>query len=115
MHRLIGVLVYAGALLATCSAAASLRDGSSKREATAPSRRARSASGIAVPIACYLGVALALPLLHRALGHGSPQLAEHAAQTSIALALMAALAVLGGRLLDRLSSRRARPCARSCR
>jgi exosortase K len=103
VHRWIGVLVYGAALLAVCTAAS--------RAVVAP--RTHTARRMAIPVGFYLGVALAMPLLHRALGHRVPGLAEHAAQTSIALALVAALALAGDRLLDRIFSRRARLAARS--
>jgi len=100
VHRLIGVGVYAFALLGVCGAASRLLD-SRVRSATATHR-------IVIPLACYLGVALALPLLHRALGHRVPGLAEHAGQTLAAFGAVAALALLCDRALDRLSSGRAR-------
>jgi exosortase K len=103
VHRWIGVLVYGAALLGVCTAAS--------RAFVAP--RSPSARRIAIPVGCYLGVALALPLLHRVLGHRVPGLAEHAAQTSIALTLVVALALVGDRLLDRIFSRHARLAARS--
>jgi exosortase K len=103
VHRLIGVLVYAAALLVVCLAASRLL--------AAP--RTGAARRIAIPVACYLGIALAVPLCHRALGHGAPGLAGHATQTSIALAVVAALALLGERLLDRILSKRADIAARS--
>jgi hypothetical protein len=79
----------------------------------APRPRESAARAVGIPVACYLGVALAIPFCHRMLGHGAPPLAEHAAQTSTAVAFLAAVAVLGRRPLDRLFSRRARLCARS--
>lgn len=104
VHRLIGVVVYGATLFGVCAAASRL---------FASRGGIHAARAIAAPVACYLGVAVALPLCHRAVGQGAPQLAEHLAQTSIALALVAASALLGSRLLDWVISRRIRASARS--
>jgi exosortase K len=104
VHRLIGVVVYGATLLGLCMGASHL---------LASPRRTSAAGRIAIPVASYLGVALVLPLCHRVLGHDAPRLAEHVAQTSGALALVAALALVGERVLDRVFSRRARLGARS--
>lgn len=98
VHRLIGVVVYAAALLAVCALVSDL---------VARPRGGGAARRIAIPTLSYLGVALVLPLCHRALGHAAPGLREHAAQTAIAFLGTAGLALVVGRLLDRLLSRRA--------
>jgi exosortase K len=100
VHRLLGVVVYSVALLAACGAATRLLPVSA---APLPLRR------YVVPLGCYLAVALALPLVRRALGDGPSGLGAHVLQTLAGATTVAATAWLCERLVDRLSSRRARP------
>lgn len=104
VHRWIGVVVYASALLAVCAGASRL---------LASRGRAGSGRMTRIPLACYVGIALALPICHAALGHRIPRLAEHVAQTALALGVVMVLARVGDHLLDRVSSRSARTSPRS--
>jgi len=98
-HRSIGVLVYSSALLACCAIATRALP-----LATAPGARRR----YLVPLACYLAIALLVPLCRRAFTTGPDGFGLHAGQTLAAVSAVAALALVCERLLDRLSSGRAR-------
>ncbi|MFI5309192.1 MAG: exosortase K [Polyangiales bacterium] len=99
VHRLLGVVVYSVALLAACAAATRWLAASAT---PLPSRR------YVVPLGCYLVIALAVPLARHAFGEGASGLGVHVLQTFAGVAAVAASAWLCERLVDRLSSRRAR-------
>jgi exosortase K len=97
VHRLLGVVLYSAALLATCLAAQRLQ--SSKVRQLGAARR------LSVALCVYLGVSLGIPVLNRAFVKNPAHFAEHASLT-----LGGALGVLLLFLLaHRLCSRSATP------
>lgn len=94
VHRLLGVVLYCGALLAACGAAARVLGS-----------RALSARARLAPFLWYLGVVIGVPLANRAWLADPGRFAEHAALTCAAGVLVVLLARLGSTLVDRLCSR----------
>jgi exosortase K len=97
LHRLLGVVLYCGALLPMCAAAARCF-----------SPEVRPAHVRLLPLLAYLGVVLGIPLLNRAWVRDPERFLEHALLTLGAGGLVALVVQLSSALLDRLSSARAR-------
>jgi exosortase K len=98
LHRLLGVVLYCGALLASCGAATRW---------FAPQNRGPLAT--LSPFLWYLAVVVGVPLANRAWAHEPARFVEHVAFTSCAGALVWLLARIASALLDRLCSRSANP------
>jgi exosortase K len=94
VHRLLGVVLYCGALIGACAAAARMLGASTL------SPLARLA-----PFLWYLAVVIGVPLVNRAWLADPARFAEHAALTCGAGALVVVLARLGSSVVDRLCSR----------
>lgn len=98
VHRLLGVVLYCGVLVALC------------RATSARVRGALAARSFATHLSWfgwYVGVALLLPIANRAFVRDPAGFAEHAAFTLAAGFVVLSAACLGGRLVDRVCSRRA--------
>lgn len=98
MHRLLGVVLYCGVLVALC------------RATSARVRGALAAPTFAAHLSWfgwYLGVAVLLPIANRAFAHDPGHFIEHAAFTLAAGLAVLSASWLGGRLVDRVCSRRA--------
>ena len=94
MHRLLGVVLYAGALLAACGAAARVLAPTAQSPLTRLS-----------PLFWYLAVVIGVPLANRAFLHDPGRFVEHVMMTCGALSLVVLLARLSAALFDRLCSR----------
>jgi exosortase K len=99
LHLALGVALYCAALLAGCGAV-------ERRVAATPTRGPRLAR--CAPLLWYVVIVLVVPLADGAFLRDPRRFAEHAALTLAAAAAIAGIAWLGGTLLDRLHSGRAR-------
>jgi exosortase K len=98
VHRLLGVVLYCGVLVALC------------RATSACVRGALAAPTFVTHLSWfgwYVGVAVLLPIANRAFMHNSGRFAEHAAFTLAAGFAVLSAFWLGGRMVDRVCSRRA--------
>jgi exosortase K len=93
VHRLLGVVLYSGALLGLCLLAERVRHGMVQ-----PLRAAR---GLYTGLAVYLGVSLVIPILNRAFLRNPAHFAEHALLTLAGALGVALLLRLGLRLCSR--------------
>lgn len=101
-HRLLGVVLYSGALLGVCELARRLRLSrlgmAGARPAGQPLEAAR---GLQKALGIYLGVVLGIPLLNRAFVRDPAQFAEHAAVTVVGSLSVALLFWAAHRLCSR--------------
>lgn len=100
LHRLLGVVLYCGALLASCGAATRW---------FAPTEHARAPLASVSPFLWYLAVVVGVPLANRAWAREPALFAEHVALTCCAGAAVVLLARVASALLDRVCSRSAHP------
>jgi exosortase K len=97
LHRLLGVVLYCGTLLALCRTAELY---------VSRTGRARSALTRSAPFLWYVGVVIVVPLANRAWVGDPARFIEHATFTLLTGSAVVLLARSCGRLLDRLHSRR---------
>jgi exosortase K len=95
VHRLLGVALYSGALLAACGAVSRTLARSS----------ARSPLSRLSPLAWYLAVVIGVPLANRAFLRDADRFLEHAILTVATVVVVVALGRLCVVLFDRLCSR----------
>ena len=101
LHRLLGVVLYCAALLASCGAATRWH------ALHTPQRRGLLAA--LSPFLWYLAVVVGVPLANRAWAREPARFVEHVGFTLCAGALVWLLARIASGLLDRLCSRSANP------
>jgi exosortase K len=99
LHRLAGTLIYCASLFALCAVVSRWLT-----PATARSERNRSWATRAIPVACYLGVAVGVPLLNRAYQQHPGRFVEHCVMVILVCGLVATLTTLARVVADRLCS-----------
>jgi len=102
-HRLLGTLLYCGALVALHGLVRRQFEGRAAKAGAAQGWRAWLSLG--APFACYLGLVIIVPLARLRPGALDARMMEHTATVAATALALAGLGVIANRLGDRLQSK----------